>query len=268
MITKNAAKVRFVVRPRLTGAKGWLALREDLLVGEGGSAEELRALKLRFASIQVWFSDLDDFDSRSPARIIALRAVGSSHGDPAYLRWAFRSLGLLCRYGTKRAEAMSWELYYDAFLKAEREHDWLKEEAFRFIEGMLSPEGVSRLLYPLVRDFYARFDADKYLVTRNLERIAYRYSKVLPYTGYFHETRDKARVVEDFVEEHPYIRYYGSGGDSGEDEEVAKLLDSLYRKGDIEKPICLFRAASPLTLNKSFNVFVGKNRGALAEALR
>jgi hypothetical protein len=267
MIGKNAARVRFIARPKLAGTKAWLALREDLIVGEGGRAEQLVALKLRFKSIQVWFSDLDDFDSRSPARIIALKGVGSDRTSPAYLRWAFRSLLLLCRYGLKRAEPMSWELYYNAFLKAEREHDWLKDEAFRFIDGMLSPEGVASLLYPSVPEFYARFDADKYLVTRNLERIAYRYSKVLPYSGYFHEARDKALVVEAFVEEHPYIRYYGSGGDSAEDEEVAKVLDFLYRKGEIEAPICLFRAGSPFALNKSFNVFVGKDRSALAEAL-
>jgi hypothetical protein len=145
--------------------------------------------------------------------------------------------------------------------------DWLKDEAFRFIDRTLTPSGVSALLYPSVLEFYARFDADKYLVTRNLERIAYRYSKVLPYTGYYHEVQDKAVAVETFIEEHPYIKFYGSGGDSEEDAEVAKVLDSLHRKGEIEKPVCLFRAASPLALNRTFNVYVGKNRSGLADVL-
>jgi hypothetical protein len=260
-------RVRFVIRPNLTGTNGWLALREDLSVGEPRSAEQRGDLARRFESIQVWFSDLDDFDSRSPAKIIAMKAIGAGRSNPAYIRWLFETLMLFCRYGRKRGEAMSWRLYYENFLKAEPEHDWLKDEAFRFIDGMLTSAGVADLLYPSVQEFYASFDADKYLVTRSLERIAYRYAKVLPYAGYYHEVRDKAVVVESFIEEHPYIKYYGSGGDSEEDAEVAEALDAFYRKGEIEKPLCLFRAGSPLALNKAFNVFVGKDRSGLAGIL-
>jgi hypothetical protein len=251
----------------LTGSKSWLALREDLVVGDPASAEQRRDLARRFASLQVWFSDLDDFDSRSPAKIIAMNAVGASQAKRAYLRWALETCFLFCRYGKKRAEGMSWKLYYDAFLKVDADHDWLKDEAYRFIDGLLTPEAVRGLLYPSVEGFYAGFCADKYLVTRNLERIAYRYAKVLPYAAYYHEVRDKAAVVESFVKAHPEIRRYGSGGDSSEDAEVAEVLGRYHAKGWIDRPICLFRAASPLRLDLAFNVFVGKDRGALAGVL-
>jgi hypothetical protein len=260
-------RVRFIIPPDLVGTKGWLALREDLLVDGMGRAEQRKDLARRFESLQVWFSDLDDFDSRSPAKILAMRAVGAGRISPAYIKWALRTLLLFCRYGRKRGGPMSWKLYYDEFLKADPEHDWLKDEAFAYIDRMLTPAGVAGLLYPSVQEFYARFGADKYLMTRSLERIAYRYSKVIPYAGCYHEVRDKALVVADFIDEHPYIRNYGSGGDSAEDEEVAKTLESLYRKGEIEKPLCLFRASSPLALNRAFNVFVGKDRSGLVDVL-
>ena len=55
--------------------------------------------------------------------------------------------------------------------------------------------------------------------------------------------------------------------DRGMATVAADVLDFYYREGRIEKPVCLFRAGSPLTLNKAFNVFVGKNRSALARVL-
>jgi hypothetical protein len=233
-------------------------LRDDLEPGD---------LARRFATVQVWFSDLDDFDSRSPAKIIAMNAVGAGRLNPAYLRWLVETVLLFCRYGKKRGESLGWRRYYDTFLKLDAEHDWLKSEAFEFIERLLTPESISRLLYPSVREFYAGFGAEKYLVTRNLERIAYRYSKVLPYSGYFHEVSDKAAVVQRFIDLRPELRFFGSGGDSAEDEDAAELLDFHYRKGRIEKPLCLFRAGFPLSLNRAFNIYVGKNRGGLASLL-
>ena len=265
--TRRRDRVRFLIRPNLGGTNGWVALREDLLIAEPGSVEQERDLARRFAAIQVWFSDLDDFDSRSPAKIIAMKAVGAGRANPAYLRWLFQTAISFCRYGRKRAETISWKRYYDAFLKLDAEHDWLNDQAFEFIDAMLTPESVTKLLFPAVLDFYSRFGAEKYLLTRNLERIAYRYSKVLPYSGYFHEVRDKAAVVEGFIESRPEVRRYGSGGDSVEDEEVARVLEHYHRKGRIEAPICLFRSASPYALSRSFNVFVGKNRSGLARII-
>jgi len=259
MAPRRRDRVEFIIRPNLTGTNGWLALRRDLCPDE---------LPRRFAAIQVWFSDLDDFDSRSPAKIIAMKAVGAGYLNPAYYRWMLGTLLLFCRYGKKRGEAMGWQRYYESFLKRDAEHDWLKEEAFRFIDALLTPESVSSLLYPSVRDFYTLFAAEKYLVTRNLERIAYRYSKVLPYAGYFHEVKDKAALVERFIRERPGIRFYGSGGDSVEDEGAAEILDFYYRVGRIEKPLSLFRADSPHRLNRAFNIYVGKDRGGLARFLR
>ncbi len=267
MPRRRSYRVRFITKPGLGPEAGWLALREDLITEGLGVEEQKRELARRFAAIQVWFSDLDDFDTRSPAKIIAIKAVGAGHANPAYIAWALGTLLRICRYGRERGEAMSWQRYYDSFLKKEAGQDWLKDEAFQFIDRLLTPDAVSALLYPAVEEFYARFGAEKYLVTRNLERIAYRYSKVLPYSGYYHEARDKAAVVEAFVKSRPEVRRYGSGGDSVEDEVAADVLDFYYREGRIEKPVCLFRAGSPLALNKAFNVFVGKNRSALARVL-
>jgi hypothetical protein len=268
MARRKSDGVRFLIKPNPIGSNGWLAIREDLQ-GEGlGVEEQGRDLARRFAAIQVWFSDLDDFDSRSPAKIIARRAVGAGYLNPAYIRWALETLRLVCRYGLKRGEAISWKRYYDAFLKREAGQDWLNEEAYRFIDRLLAPGSISRLLYPAVREFYSGFGAEKYLVTRNLERIAYRYSRALPYSGYYHEVRDKAAVVEAFIESRPEVKRYGSGGDSDEDGSVADLLDFRYRRGDIEKPLCLFRAGSPFALDRAFNVYVGKDRRGLASILQ
>jgi hypothetical protein len=260
-------QARFIIEPSLGGEGGWLALRGDL-APEGADLVDLRRqLARRFAGIQVWFSDLDDFDTRSPAKIIALKAVGAGRLSPAYAWWAVSTVALFLRHGRKRGEALSWKLYHDSFLKKEAGQDWLKDEAFDFIDRLLTPEGVAALLYPSVKEFYEAFGADKYLVTRNLERIAYRYSKVLPYAGYFHEARDKVAIVESFIASHPGIRRYGSGGDSEEDVAVAEFLERMYRRGGIERPICLFRAPSPRALNGAFNVFVGKDRSGLASLL-
>jgi hypothetical protein len=259
--------IRFLIKPDILGTNGWLALREDLLLSGAGAEAQKRDLARRFAATQVWFADLDDFDSRSPAKIIAMHAVGAGHLRPAYLRWALRTLLLFLRHGRKRGESMSWKLYYDAFLKRNAGGDWLKDEAFRFIDRLLTPEKVSDLLYPAVREFYAAFGAEKYLVTRNLERIAYRYSKVLPYAGYFHEVPDKAALIESFLKARPEVKRYGSGGDSAEDGLAADLLDFYHRRGAIEKPLCLFRADRPGAFHGSFNVFVGKNRSGLSGIL-
>ena len=267
MAARRSDRIRFLIKPSPFGTRGWLALREDLAPGGASAEEASRGLARRFAAIQAWFSDLDDFDTRSPAKIIAERAVGAGLLNPAYALWILETLVLFFRYGRKKGEGMSWKLYHDSFLKKDVEHDWLKDEAFRFIDELLTPEGVARLLYPAVREFYGAFGADKYLVTRNLERIAYRYSRVIPYKAYFHEVRDKAALVEAFVAAHPGLTRYGSGGDSSEDEGIAEVLEFHHRRGDIEKPVCLYRASSPLDLNRTFNVFVGKDRSGLAGVL-
>jgi hypothetical protein len=267
MTARRNDRIRFLIKPSLFGPRGWLALREDLFPSGSMCGEAGRGLARRFAAIQAWFSDLDDFDTRSPAKIIAERAVGAGRLNPAYAGWILQTVVLFFRFGRKKGEGMSWKLYHDCFLKKDVEHDWLKDEAFRFIDELLTPEGVARLLYPAVREFYAAFGADKYLVTRNLERIAYRYSRVIPYAGYFHEVRDKAALVESFIAAHPDLARYGSGGDSSEDEGIADLLEFHHRRGEIEKPICLYRASSPLDLNRTFNVFVGKDRSGLAGIL-
>ena len=259
-------KIRFLIQPNPIGSNAWLALREDLIV-EGGIAENFRCLARRFEDIQVWFSDLDDFDTHSPAKIIAMKGVGAGRLNPAYALWAVQTILLFCRYGKKRAEAMSWKRYYDAFLKRAKDEDWLKDEAFRFIDELLTPEGIARLLFPAVPEFYAAFKAEKYLVTRNLERIAYRYSRVLPYSAYFHEVKDKAAIVESFLVSRPDTVRYGLGGDSEEDAEAAAVLEFYHRVGKIEKPLCLCRASYPLPLDRTFNIFVGKDRSGLSGVL-
>jgi hypothetical protein len=267
MARKGQSRFRFLIKPDLIGSNGWLALRGDLLLPDADAETQKRDLARRFSATQVWFSDLDDFDSRSPAKLIAMRAVGAGHWNPAYMRWALGTLLLFLRFGKKTGESMGWKRYYDSFLKRDTGEDWLKEEAFQFIDRLLTPEKIARLLFPGVQEFYAAFVAEKYLVTRNLERIAYRYARVLPYTGYFHEVQDKAAVVEAFLKARPDVRRYGTGGDSAEDACAADALEFHHRKGTIEKPLCLFRADRPFAFNGSFNIAVGRNRAGLAEIL-
>lgn len=267
MPSLSGERVRFLVKPNASGSNGWLALRDDLAGAARDGTEMGRDLARRFASLQVWFSDLDDFDTRSPAKIIAMRAVGAGYLNPAYLGWILETLFLFCSRGKKGGEAASWKNYYNRFLKAKAEGDWLNDEAFRFVDRLLASPSIEGLLYPGVIDFYARLGAEKYLVTRNLERIAFRYSKVIPYAAYYHEVEDKAALVNSIVESRPDVRRYGLGGDSIEDAQAADALDFQYRKGRIDLPICLCRTASPRALDPSFNVFVGKDRSALASLL-
>jgi hypothetical protein len=264
MTSGKGNRVEFLIKPNLAGSNGWLALREDLILPGAEPVEAARSLSRRFAAIEVWFSDLDDFDSRSPAKLVAMKALGTSHLDPAYLRWGLGTAFSFLFEGRWRTEISCWKRYYEAFLKQNPEGDWLKEKAFESIDAFLTPRRIVSLLYPGVREFYASFGARKYLVTRNIERIAYRYSKVLPYTEYYHEVHDKASIVEAFMALYPEVRRYGSGGDSPEDAAVAEILDYYWRKGRIEKPLSLFRASTPRVLNPSFNVYVGKNRLGLA----
>jgi hypothetical protein len=268
MTRKAPNGIRYLIEPDLLGNNGWLAVREGLLPPGADTEAAKGHIARRFAAMQVWFADLDDFDTRSPAKGIAMRAVGVGHWNLSYMRWAVRTLLLFARFGRKRGEVLSWKLYYDSFLKRDAGKDWLKEEAFRFIDGFLTPARVEGLLYPAVREFYDSFGAQKYLVTRNLERIAYRYSKVLPYAGYFHEVRSKGALVKAFLKAHPEVRSCGSGGDSTEDESAADMLEFYHKKGEIEKPLCLFRAQRPGAFNGSFNLFVGKNRSGLAGILK
>jgi hypothetical protein len=268
MAPSNGNRVKYLIKPNLLGTNGWLALREDLLLQGEGPTEAARGLARRFSAIEVWFSDLDDFDSRSPAKRVAMKALGTRHLDPAYLKWAFGTIVSFLRDGRWRTEISGWKRYYETFLKQDRTTDWLKQEAFESLEAFFTPQRIVLLLYPGVREFYASFGARKYLVTRNIERIAYRYSKVLPYTEYYYEVCDKAAVVEAFMALYPEVRFYGSGGDSPEDAAVAELLDYYWRKGRIEKPLCLFKAHSPRALDPSFNIYVGKNRTGLVEILK
>ena len=163
---------------------------------------------------------------------------------------------------------MGWKLYYDAFLKKAAGEDWLKEEAFQFIDSLLDARVSLRPPLsggPRMSD--AGFGAEKYLgdaqprahrlsATRSpaLHRLLPRGQGQGGRRGGLHQVAAQ-------------VRRYGSGGDSAEDEVAADVLDFYYRRGLIEQPVCLFRAGSPLVLNRAFNVFVGKDRTALAKVL-
>lgn len=249
-------------------SNNWFGINDKFIASFKSSKNIKKEIFQRFQCIQTWFSDLDDFDTISPAKKIALKAIGTNHFNPKYIGWSFKTLILLIIGEKKKIENDRWKVYYDSFLKQNVDNDWLKDKAFNKIDTLLSKNYIRKLLYPGIEDFYNLFKADKFMVTRNLERIAYRYCKVLPYKGYYHEVKDKGKVVEEFIKKHPKIKYYGSGGDSVEDEVAVDVLKYYYKKGTIEQPLCLYRADSPKKINLKFDIFVGKNRQGLVDFIK
>ena len=217
---------------------------------------ELRTLRQRIKGVQTWFFDLDDNHAPSPAKLIARRAIGTSHFSPKYLQWCAGTALQLTKKG-KAAESEIWKEYVDLFLR--------NEEALAEVQELFTPEYARKSLYPGVEEFCGLIsNSQRFYVTRNIEQGVSAYASILNFDGFFPEADDKERVVEDYVQKHQGIQRYGIEGDSEEDAVMIEVLQ-FYKKDVVS-----FYSVDYPTFkeDRRFEYIIPKNRGELVQILQ
>ena len=261
----------YIVKPKLFTGSSWLGINSQFISGlknQDNLIEIKDNIASRFQKIEIWLSDLDEFDAKSPAKYVAFKAVGTNYFNFDYIKWAFHSFFCLFLKDRKKLEVLRWKEYYNLFLKQNLDDDWLKDAAFNKIAVLLNQNKIDNLLYPGIIDFYDSFKARKIMITRNIERIAYRFCQFLSFYKYYYEVDDKGKIVETIIKENPQVRYYGIGGDSEEDALAFDTLLHYYKKGKIEKPLSLQRVYSVKKLFPHFDLYIGKDRRALVNVIK
>ena len=261
----------YIVKPKFFIGNSWLGINKQFLTGSKNKdtfAEIKDKIASSFQKIEIWLSDLDEFDAVSPAKYVAFKAVGTKYYNIEYIKWAFYSFLCLFFKNRKKLEVIRWKEYYNLFLKQNLDNDWLKDEAFKKIAVLLNQNKIKRLLYPGVIDFYDTLKVKKIMITRNIDRIAYRFCQFLSFYKYYYEVDNKGKIVESIIKENPHVRYFGIGGDSEEDASAYDTLLYYYKKGKIEKPLSLQRVYSMKKLFPDFDLYIGKDRRALVDVIK
>ncbi|MFH1669780.1 MAG: hypothetical protein ABIA62_07680 [Candidatus Woesearchaeota archaeon] len=207
--------------------------------------------------VQVWFHDLDDNHAKSPAKDIAMRAVGTGHLSSDYISWCAGTAIALAKQG-KSCETERWRLYVDKFLRGTDAREQLK--------AMFTPERVCRSLYLGVRGFCSLFPAaGHHYVSRNIDEVVSAYASALDFDISYPESDQKHKVVEKFIFDNPQIEKYAVDGDSAED---AMMIDVLrhYRKDVIG--FYSMDASRESDADEMFDVFTGKDRTGIVDILK
>ena len=189
--------------------------REGIFVGVKDSNQILNYMKgvvgNIFCRTEVWYIDLDDNLAKSPAKAIAMRAIGTKHYDLRYIDWCINTALELILHG-KTAESRTWLEYVNNFLK----DDKLEVELAKFAEGF-----VEKSLYPGVPDLMDLIDGKrKMLITRNVSAIAEAYAKRLGLRFVANAWNKREVVAENLFEGSASVM-----GDSGEDVEMLEGLN-------------------------------------------
>jgi hypothetical protein len=238
----------------------WFIVDEQQLNAQNDS-EILQNLSQRLIKTQVWFSDLDDSDAKSPGKEIALKhAVGTSHFNPEYWGWVVETAFTRLIKDKQVAETSSWKNYIDSFLRS--------PESMKEIQQIFTDEKIERTLFPGVEDFYSLLPAEKYYVTRNISEVAKVYANYLKFQDYFSESDSKGKVVEDFILKNPQIEHYGVSGDSEDDQEMVDVINFYSKRKPIELLVSLYITNSRNKLNDSFLVNISRDRTGLVELIR
>lgn len=242
--------MRYLIKPKL-----------GVWVASSLPEEELRDKIVR---ADVCISDLDETDAHSPAKKLVLENFWRRFfSDEKYCRWASR--GILAKIrGKNRGEdedaaSELWKNYVGLFLP--------KEIRKNIAEEKFPPEKVKEMVYPGVAKFYSLLEAKKYYASRNLAEIVQQFGEPLGFDYCFGEQYDKWRFMENFVFNHPHFRKYIVKGDSEEDMEMKKLLDSCVRSRKIDYCIGIFRADQPSKEFHGFEVETGRNLEGLVEVV-
>ncbi len=159
----------------------------------------------RITSLDVWFFDLDDTHTPSPAKRIARKGVGVDD-VLLYIGWCLET-GVELAFEGEEGKIRSWERYVSFFLDTPSK----REEAVKYINGF----------YSGVEDFVGMLNGGMY-VTRSIQEVASNYGDRLG-IGAFGEVKDKAKFVDAYLSANSWIRSVGVEGDSLEDGEMADV---------------------------------------------
>ncbi len=233
----------------------------------GKSAVKIKGIESRILEkvlqAQVCLSDLDDTDAASPARFVALQNWKSRMvHDSAYRNWFIRT-GRQYLFN-KDYESRSWKEYVDIFLRSGER--W-NEHEYTQIDQLISSEQIVASVFPGVPEFYDILSAQKYYVSRNIPLIVQKYGQQLGFCDTFGEVYDKAHFVENFVREHSSVEHYLVRGDSEEDKEMLKTLQSCVRSLKIKSVVGIFVGDNAQASN-GFEICTSRNQTKLAELLR
>jgi len=214
-------------------------------------------LKEKILSTQVWFSDLDDSDADSPAKLIAKKAIGTSHFSLRYISWCCGTAKDLL-FKCKNSESARWKKYVEKFLRTDK--------AVKGLEALFTPEFVQTSLYPSVEIFYSLLSAHKFYISRNVLPITQAYSNFLNFAGVYCEEDNKGEVVENFIKNHPQFVKYGISGDSVEDEAMVDVLNYYAKIGKIDVISC-YISGNKYWESSKFDIQISKDRRGLLEII-
>lgn len=217
--------------------------------------EELRQ---KIVEADVCLSDLDDTDTHSPAKMLAMENFCSRFlTDEKYRSWACQCMGVNFWDKEDKSASELWKNYVGVFLPP-RIRKSIAEDKF-------PPAKVREMLYPGVAKFYSLLEARKYYVSRNIVEVIQQFAEPLGFDDCFGEQYDKWQFTENFVANHPQFRRYIVKGDSEEDHEMKKLLDSCVRGRKIQYCVGIYRADKPSREYHGFEVETGKDLNGLVE---
>src|SRR3989344_793133 len=228
----------------------WVAVHDNF--PREDSVQEFEA---RTKAVQTWFFDLDDNHADSPAKKIAKLAMGTSHFSPRYLGWCTQTAWKLARKG-KAAESETWRDYVKSFLRS--------EEALEQVRERFTLESARESLYSGVEDFCGLVaEAERFYVTRNIAEVAKAYASALSLNGFFPESDNKEKVVEEYVKRNQHVVRFGIDGDS---EEDAGMIDVLRF---YDKEVLGFYSMDKPNgeIHPKFDVSVSKDRSGLVRLL-
>ncbi len=211
-------------------------------------------LRERFYSTEAWFLDLDDNHAKSPAKMIAKRALGTSRFNPSYLNWCLQTAVALATRG-KASESESWRDYVEKFLR--------NPESIEEVRKVITPELAKNSFYPGVLDLCGMLTGRKIYVSRNIEPIIRVYAGVANIDDCIAECSDKSFPVSEYLTRNLHLNNVGIEGDSEEDIKMIEAARSRDRK-----VISICSMDSPEKPVEGFDFYVSKDRRGLVELLR
>ena len=199
----------------------------------------------RLTSLDVWFFDLDDTHTPSPAKRIA-RNAGGVDDILLYIGWCFET-GVELAFEGEKGKIRSWERYVSLFLDTPSK----REEAVKYVNGF----------YPGVEDFVGVLSGRKTYVTRSIQEVADHYGNRVDIKA-VGEVKDKAAFVDAYLSANPWIKSVGVEGDSLEDGEMA----SVARAYGLD--VVAIYVSPVKRIESGFDIAISKDHSRLVELLK
>jgi hypothetical protein len=201
----------------------------------------------RILSLDMWFFDLDNTHTPSPAEKIARAGYGVGILDvPSFIVWGIETLAEL-GFGTEEGKIKSWNKYVTKFVNTPVK----RQGSVQYVNGF----------YPGVEDFIDALQGDGIYVTRSLQEVADVYARKL---GIFAvgDVRDKVSFVDAYLQANPFIQSVGVQGDSEEDGEMARVARA-YRK----ETIAIYVSGTK-RIEKGFDIAISRDHSELVSLLK